>query len=182
MRGDGLPATFASHKRIGEPDEHIVPRALDLAYTVSAACHHRRIVEYSRLHAAGLQDVGFARRTTGPQRVPRYDYDARAPLDDTRHARGWYTEFGRVDELVAEKDGAVAIFGPGEEVHLEFAAPPEGPQEGWTRRLVLEARGWCKDMDLYTKDGETVEPLPGRATPARDALHRRFNTRYQAGL
>jgi len=60
------------------------------------------------------------------------------------------------DELVAEKDDAVAIFGPGEEVHLEFAAPPEGAPEGWTRRLVLETRGWCKDMDLYTKDGETV--------------------------
>ena len=85
-------------------------------------------------------------------------------------------------ELVAEKDDAVAIFGPGEEVHLEFAAPRQGAPEGWTRRLVLETRGWCKDLDLYTKDGETVEPLPGRATPGRDALHRRYNTRYQAGL
>jgi hypothetical protein len=134
------------------------------------------------LRAALLQEVGFAKRTTGPQRVPHYDYDQRAPLDDTRHPRGWYTAFGPVDELVAAEDHAVAIFGPGEEVHLEFEAPAEGPPDGWTRRLVLETRGWCKDMDLYTKDGETVEPLPGRATPARDALHRRYNTRYQAGL
>ncbi|HUE84718.1 MAG TPA: FG-GAP-like repeat-containing protein [Vicinamibacterales bacterium] len=152
---------------------------LAIVYAEEAPLYRRHVLP---LTAARLQDVGFARRTTGPQRVPRYDYDARAPLDDTRHPRGWYTEFGRVDELVAEKDDAVAIFGPGEEVHLEFAAPPEGAPEGWTRRLVLEARGWCKDMDLYTKDGETVEPLPGRATPAREALHRRYNTRYQAGL
>ena len=31
---------------------------------------------------------------------------------------------------------------------------------------MLEARGWCKDMDLYTRDGDTVEPLPGIRGPA----------------
>jgi hypothetical protein len=36
-------------------------------------------------------------------------------------------------------------------------------------------------MDLYTKDGETVEPLPGPASPARVRLHAQFNTRYRAG-
>jgi hypothetical protein len=134
------------------------------------------------LAAAILQEAGFARRTTGPQRVPFYDYAARVPLDDTRHPRGWYTAFGAVDELVRSEDHAVAILGPGEEVHLEFEAPREGPPPGWTRRLVLETRGWCKDLDLYTLHGETVEPLPGRASPAREALHRRYHTRYRAGL
>ena len=132
------------------------------------------------LVAARLDETGFAKRTTGPQRTPHYDYNIRMPLLDTRYQRGWYTAIGAVEPLVAAEDGAVAIFGPGEEVHLEFEAPPP-PPPGWTRRIVLEARGWCKDMDLYTKDADTVDPLPGRASPERDALHRRFNTRYEAG-
>jgi hypothetical protein len=137
---------------------------------------HRRVP----LVAARLDETGFAKRTTGLQRTPHYDYNIRMPLLDTRYQRGWYTALGAVEPLVAAEDGAVAIFGPGEEVHLEFEAPPP-PPPGWTRRVVLEARGWCKDMDLYTKDADTVEPLPGRASPERDALHRRFNTRYEAG-
>jgi len=54
---------------------------------------------------------------------------------------------------------------------------------GWTRRLVLETVGWCKDMDLYTGEGSTVVPLPrtGRPVGVRDALHRKYNTRYQRG-
>jgi hypothetical protein len=84
--------------------------------------------------------------------------------------------------LVIEQDEAVAIIGPGEELHAEFVAPGPAP-EGWSRRLVLEARGWAKDMDLFTRDGETLEPLPtaGKPGPDRDILHARFNTRYQAG-
>jgi hypothetical protein len=134
------------------------------------------------LRAASLEAAGFARRSTGPQRTPHYDDLARAPLADTRHPRGWYTEFGRIDPLVADADDAVAIFGPGEAVVLEFDATTSLPPEQWTRRLVLEARGWCKDMDLYTLDGETIEPLPGRHSAARARLHTRFNTRYAGGF
>ncbi len=134
------------------------------------------------MRAARLESDGFAKRTTGPQRSPHYDDQARLPLDDTRHQRGWYTEFGSVDPLVADEDHAVAIFGPGEAVVLDFEAPQSSVPDGWTRRLVLELRGWCKDMDLYTLDGETIEPLPGNNTAARARLHPRFNTRYASGF
>ena len=70
---------------------------------------------------------------------------------------------------------------PGEAIALTFEAPEAIQDHGWTRRLVLDLRGWCKDMDLYTQDGETVTPLPGTDTPARQRLHPRFNTRYEAG-
>lgn len=133
------------------------------------------------LAAATLRESGFARRSTGPQRTPSYDYDRRAPLWDTRHPRGWYSAFGDVAALVAEADDALAIIGPGEEVALEFAAPAEEPAAGWTRHFVLRARGWCKDMDLYTRDGETVGPLPGRETTARTRLHAAYNTRFESG-
>jgi hypothetical protein len=101
---------------------------------------------------------------------------------DARHPAGLYTAEGAMTELLATDDGALAIIGPGDEVHLEFAPPwtPLGP--GWTRRYVLEARGWCKDMDVYTKDGDTVEPLPAHpGTASAAALQRRFTTRYASG-
>jgi hypothetical protein len=36
-------------------------------------------------------------------------------------------------------------------------------------------------MDLYTKDGDTVEPLPGRRAPVAEQLQSHFTTRYQSG-
>jgi hypothetical protein len=148
-----------------------------VAYSMAGAgVRHVRLAATS----ARLNVSGFAARSTGPQRAPRYDYQRRLPLWDARHQRGWYTAVGPVEPLVAEEDGAVAIFGPGEEVHLEFAAPPP-PPPGWTRRIVLEVRGWCKDMDLYTRDGETVEPVPDVPSSDRERLHRLFNTRYAGG-
>ena len=124
------------------------------------------LVRTASLTSATLRDAGFATRTTGPQRTPSDDYGRRVPLLDTRHPRGWYTRFGPVDALVGAADQAVAVFGPGEEIQLEFEAPTEATRAGWTRRVVLRTSGWCKDMDLYTRDGETVAPLPGADTPA----------------
>jgi hypothetical protein len=133
------------------------------------------------LTAARVASTGFAARSVAAQRRPSYDYDRRAPLWDTRYPKGMYTAEGTVTELLAAEDGAVAVIGPGEEVHLEFEAslPPVRP--GWTRHFVLDARGWCKDMDLYTRDGDTVDPLPGRRGAAAGALQRRYTTRYESG-
>ena len=44
--------------------------------------------------AARVGRTGFARRTTGPQRVPHYAYEARAPYWDAKYQRGFYTSFG----------------------------------------------------------------------------------------
>lgn len=150
-----------------------------VAYAESPPASVRRQV--LPIGSATLAAVGFAHRSTGPQRTPSYDDERRAPLGDTRHPRGWYTEFGAVAPLVAHEDGALAILGPGEAVDVAFQAPASPLPGGWTRQLVLEARGWCKDMDLFTRDGETIEPLPGPDSEARRSLHARFNTRYAAG-
>ena len=105
----------------------------------------------------------FAKRTTGLQKQPFYDRTQRTPLWDCRFQHGLYTEFGDVRELLAEQGDALIVFGPGEEVALDFASPTLAPANGSTRRYVLETRGWCKDMDLFTRDGETIDPLPGPA-------------------
>ncbi|MHC4080951.1 MAG: hypothetical protein ACYS15_17510 [Planctomycetota bacterium] len=36
-------------------------------------------------------------------------------------------------------------------------------RHAWTGRrriYVLKAEGWCKDMDRYTLEGETIDPIP----------------------
>lgn len=136
---------------------------------------------------ARIARTGFARRTTGEQRLPHYDYGDRATYWDARVARGFYTSLGDATELVADEDGALAIFGSGEEIHVEFPeAPPPSP--GATRRFGIEFRGWARDMDLYTRHGDTLEPLPRRADvdPALAArarrLNERYNIRFQEGL
>jgi hypothetical protein len=130
-----------------------------------------------------VEQIGFPLRTDGRQRLPHYDYKTRRPFWDTRFLEGFYTRFGNVEELVEAKDNAVAIFGAGEGVHLEFRELANPPGEGWDRIYVLETDGWCKDMDPYTRTGETVEPLPhmGTRDNRTDRLHRLYNTRYLSG-
>ena len=136
---------------------------------------------------ANCSSVGFAKRTTGAQRLPHYDYGHRLPLWDTVHQSGFYTELGTMTPLVSSTDDAVAIIGPGEEIHLEFKAPLDNVHEAHTRRYVLETTGWCKDFDMYTKDGSTVGPLPTRGKLSeierakRQRLHQQYNTRFQSG-
>jgi len=130
-----------------------------------------------------LEQTGFPRRTDGAQRLPYYDYEKRKPFWDTHFLEGFYTRLGGVEELVEAKDNALAIFGAGEGIHLEFKKPAVPLKKGWTRIFVLETEGWCKDMDLYTNTGDTVEPVPhiGKRTIEVDSLHRLYNTRYLSG-
>ena len=136
---------------------------------------------------ARIARTGFAKRTTGPQRLPHYDYAKRSPYQDAKAPGGFYTAFGDVGELVRDVDGALAIISSGEEIHLEFDALPE-PPPGQRRFFRIEFHGWAKDMDLYTRHGDTVGPLPVPAgadeklLARRDRLHERYNVRYREGL
>jgi hypothetical protein len=75
---------------------------------------------------------------------------------------GFYSEFGPALALVDTADDESAIIGPGEEIELRFRAALERPSPRQTRYYVFEAQGWCKDHDLFTRDGETVAPAPRR--------------------
>ena len=136
---------------------------------------------------AHVARTGFAKRTTGPQRLPHYDYANRSTYWDAKAPAGFYTAFGDSRELVHEIDGALAVITSGEEIHLEFEAP-SGPPAGHRRLFRATFHGWAKDMDLYTLDGDTVGPLPvpEGADPAmlakRDRLHARYNVRFRQGL
>jgi len=139
------------------------------------------------LQSAEVAECGYPRKLDLPQKRPLYDYEHRAPLWDCRTQPGFYTRFGTCTDLVREGDGALAIFGPGEEIRMRFAPRSMGATVFDTARaslvFVLALEGWCKDMDRYTGDGATLGPLPTQdgAESVRDALHRAFNTRWDGG-
>ena len=62
------------------------------------------------------------------------------------------------------------------------------PAPGMRRFFALDFRGWAKDMDLYTQDGDTIGPLPDledmdqAMIEKRDRLHQTYNVRFQEGL
>ena len=91
--------------------------------------------------------------------------------------------------LVDAGDDQYVIFGPGDEVALQFdstAAPPL--PRGWTRDFLIYTDAWLKDADLNTAAGGSVEPLPFHAMSRypygaeqafpTDAAHRRFVETY----
>lgn len=135
---------------------------------------------------ARMERIGFPRRHSHAGKRPDYDFSSRTAFWDTRYPEGSYTDFGPVEPLLEAIDDGFAIVGPGDALDLAFEAPVN-PPDGYRRVLVLEVRGYAKDMDLYTRDGGTLGPLPETpgidpAMRARgDALNRQFNQRFQAG-
>ncbi len=133
---------------------------------------------------ARVTQEGFARRSTGEQYQPHYDDRERQPFWDTRYPAGFYTRFGESTELVLDRDNALAVIGPGDSIELTFDNTFVDKPEGMTRYLVMSSHGWAKDMDLYTRDGETVGPMPKHdsvSVDRADLYHPLYNTRYQSG-
>ena len=188
----GMPRTMA----LPLPQLPAGTTALRLKSNIEIYWDRLRVVREEPLQAtvrtltpniARVARPGFPKRSTGAQRLPHYDYHDRAPYDDAKVPSGFYTAWGDALPLVEDVDGALAIIGSGEEVHLEFPAAPPPPADA-TRYFAVRFHGWAKDMDLYTKDGDTVGPLPvlpgldDAALARRDALHARHNVRWQGGL
>lgn len=133
------------------------------------------------LVSAQLRHVGFPKRTNGPQLQPRYDFNQRDAYWDTRYQSGAYTALGPVEELLQHRDSASAIVGPGDGLALTFRAELAELPPGWQRYWQVSFYGWAKDMDLYTRNGSTVAPMPGAPDDRARALHDRFNTRIRSG-
>ena len=133
------------------------------------------------LRSAQLSARGFARRTVHQGRRPEYDDSDVTPFADMRTLPGWYTACGDVLDLVGAADNAAAVFGSGEEIAFEFEEMPTSRQ-GERQRVVLRTRGWCKDMDLFTKDGEQLLPGPPREMDELGrSLESGHRTRWRGG-
>ena len=108
---------------------------------------------------------------------------------------GWCTRYGKVDELVADKDDAMVLLNGGDELALSFNAArlPLKPA-GFERDFFLYVVGWDKDADFHVGQGWRVEPLPflgmddqayGRQVrPAglNDSWISKYNTRWVGPL
>ncbi len=79
-----------------------------------------------------------------------------------RDLAGFYTRYGDVRQLLAGIDDRYVIMNAGDEMSLQFAAPPP-PQSGFVRDFVLAGDGWIKDGDYNSTYSQTVLPYPYHA-------------------
>jgi len=112
--------------------------------------------------SADLHFLGYPREYSPDGRHPTlYDYDSVDGAIAWKMMRGEYTRYGDVTELVEEADDCYVIMGRGEELTLRFASDAFGAiPDGCVRSFILKTDSFCKDMDLYSAHGDTVEPLP----------------------
>jgi hypothetical protein len=114
------------------------------------------------LAGANLHRLGFPMEYSPDGNHPTiYTYDVIEPTSSFKIPRGSYTRYGPVEPLLAEFDDRYVILGTGDEIAVSFdarALPP--PAEGLVRSFILVSWAYCKDMDLYTAEPDTVEPLP----------------------
>ncbi len=108
------------------------------------------------LHYRGFSAIHQA-NASSPE-LPDYDrLSGSSPR--WRDLEGFYTRFGDVRELLQKSDDRYVIMNAGDEMQLEFAAPPP-PASGWVRDYVLAGDGWIKDGDYNSGDSRTVLPYP----------------------
>jgi tetratricopeptide (TPR) repeat protein len=163
----------------------------DRAFVAATASASPVTVTPLRTLAADLRYRGFSRmhRQGGRYGPKWYDYDDVSREPAWAPIPGALTRYGDVVPLLGATDDMYIIFGPGDEIALQFdatGAPPLPP--GWTRDFVLYADAWMKDADLNTAAGGTVEPLPFHQMSRypygaeekfpTDALHRQFVETY----
>jgi tetratricopeptide (TPR) repeat protein len=126
----------------------------------------RASVQTTRLEPvrADLRARGYSQTVTANREspeTPQYDR-IRNVGQRWRDLVGYYTRFGDVRELLARVDDRYVIMNAGDELRLQFQAPPS-PPAGWRRDFVLIGDGWVKDGDFNTSGSKTVGPLPTHA-------------------
>ena len=136
-----------------------------------------------KLQSAQLKQLGFPKREDNEQRVPSYDFTEIMPYWDTRYMEGAYTQLGEVTELLIQQDNALVIIAAGEGIELKFIDDLPALKKGYQRYYLLKFIGWAKDMDILTKNGETLMPIPakGLTTSKAKLLNHKYNTRFKSG-
>jgi len=129
----------------GEPDTQLKIQRLASA---SADLHYRG---FSTIHQAS---------DSSPE-LPDYN-QLSGTSQQWRDLEGYYTRFGDVRELLADTDDRYVIMNAGDELSMQFAAPPP-PPAGWVRDYVIAGDGWIKDGDYNSTYSQTVLPYPYHA-------------------
>ncbi len=129
------------------------------------------------LYERGFSDLR-RRAPLGPTTPAWAEVSARPPWRTT--PAGWATRYGAVGELIAERDGRIAILNAGDALRLRFdpaAFPP--PPPGRERTWLFYSVGWDKDSDHNVIAGDTVGPMPEGVDPDPE-WQREWNTRWVA--
>jgi hypothetical protein len=142
----------------------------------------------THLHSRGYSE--FADLPWTQPLTPVYEtLKSQAPWSVT--PSGWATRYGEVNELVLDRDNALAVVAGGDELTVEFALSslPARPANT-TRDFFLFTSGWDKDSDYHVATGTTIEPLPwhglddqtygtaSRPPFTNDAWIQKYNTRW----
>ena len=109
---------------------------------------------------ADLDYFGYpamSRQNKDAPNVP--DYENIQHFDAWRDLIGFYTRYGRVNELLETIDDRYVIMNAGDAMFLNFKAL-RPPATGMTRDFIFFSDGWVKDGDWNTVDSKTVNPLP----------------------
>jgi tetratricopeptide (TPR) repeat protein len=181
------------------------PGAQRLRVTAAFEIHWDRLALFERAGEAQTQVTPFIPSRTDLHRrgysemselpgtsllVPNYDKVESQPLWRLTPG-GWATRYGAVDELVRDRDNALALICAGDELTLEFAAEnlPAKPAAA-VRDYFLFVSGWDKDSDFHVVSGTTIEPWPWhglndqtygtqpRPAFTNDAWMQKYNTRW----
>ncbi len=117
-------------------------------------------------HVSKLGYRGYLREVSPDGHLPlMYDYNRVDPAPLAR-LEGHLTRYGDVRTLLNDDDDRLCLVGPGDELQLAFDASALPPlPEGWSRRYILRAVGYCKDADPFTASSDTVGPLPWKGMP-----------------
>jgi hypothetical protein len=109
---------------------------------------------------ANLRYRGYSRVLHASPSSPHlYDYDDVDLTPRWLPTRGRYVRYGPVAELLHEPDSCYVVMSPGDELALEFTAPP-APRPGWKRSFVFYGNGWLKDFDMNGNAGDHIGPYP----------------------
>ncbi len=171
---------------------HLPPGARRLRLVTSFEIRWDRIALGERLPASAVtrHDVapdaaelawhGFGEilsRAPGHPTTPAWEAVAARPPWRTS-PEGWVTRYGDARQLVAARDGRLALASGGDALELRFAAAgfPALPP-GKVRTFFFYSVGWDKDADPNVVGGESVEPLPVAAA-AGEGWRLTYNTRW----
>ena len=139
---------------------------------------HRIAPRGAELYRKGFPDM--RRRAAGHPITPDYTRVHETPPWRTT-PQGWCTRYGDVLDLVAERDGKLAILNGGDAVTLSFPADALPPVPGgMARSFFFLSAGWEKDGDHNVENGDTVEPFPVTDSK-RAAWSLEYNTRFVPG-
>lgn len=120
--------------------------------------------------SANLRYRGFSRLLERESFQPHwYDYTSVDALPKWPELEGPFTRFGDVLDLLGADDDRMVVMTSGDEIQLQFSAPPQPLPNGWRRDFVLHSVGWDKDADLNTLAGQGALPLPFAAQTAYPA-------------